>query len=57
MIFSDIKKAFDTIDHAILLRKLQIYGIDQNGIKFFKSYLRIAAKNVALMVKYQKLLK
>ena len=37
--FIDLKKAFDTIDHSILLRKLQIYGVDQNGIKFFKSYL------------------
>ena len=39
VIFINLKKAFDTIDHAILLRKLQIYGVDQNGIKFFKSYL------------------
>ena len=31
--------AFDTIDHTILLRKLRIYGVDQNGIKFFESYL------------------
>ena len=37
--FIDLKKAFDTIDHPILVRKLQIYGVDQNGIKFFKSYL------------------
>ena len=39
VIFIDLKKEFDTIDHTILLRKLQIYGVDQNGIKFFKSYL------------------
>ena len=38
VIFIDLKKAFDTIDHAIL-RKLQVYGVDQNGIKFFESYL------------------
>ena len=31
--------AFDTIDHTILLRKLRIYGVDKNGIKFFESYL------------------
>ena len=38
VIFIDLKKAFDTIDHTIL-RKLQIYGVDENGIKFFESYL------------------
>ena len=39
VIFIDLKKAFDTIDHTILLRKLQMYGIDQNGIRLFQSYL------------------
>ena len=39
VILIDLKKAFDTIDHTILLRKLQMYGVDQNGIKFFESYL------------------
>jgi hypothetical protein len=38
VIFIDLKKAFDTIDHTIL-RKLQIYGVDENGIQFFESYL------------------
>ena len=35
----DIKKAFDTIDHNILLRKLDYYGISKEELKFLKSYL------------------
>ena len=38
-IFIDLSKAFDTIDHATLLRKLYHYGIRRNVQKLISSYL------------------
>ena len=39
VVFIDIKKAFDTIDHEIILRKLSYFGADQATAKWFQSYL------------------
>jgi hypothetical protein len=38
-IFLDFKKAFDLVDHDILLYKLKLYHFSNNAIIFFKSYL------------------
>ena len=39
VVFIDLKKAFDTTDDNVFLRKLRIYGVDTISIKWFESYL------------------
>ena len=39
VIFVDFKKAFDVIDHDLLLRKLFFYGMSDNALQLLQSYL------------------
>ena len=39
VLFQDLKYSFDTVDHIILLNKLNCYGVDDSTLAWFRSYL------------------
>ena len=47
-VFVDLQKAFDTVDHQILLAKLNHYGIRGVSNDWFKSYLSIHNQYVSI---------
>ena len=40
LLFLDLRKAFDSVDHSILLKNLNHNGFRGNTLKFFESYLK-----------------
>ena len=39
VIYMDLSKAFDSLNHELLIAKLKCYGLDQHAVEFFRRYL------------------
>ena len=48
MIYLDFAKAFDTVDHSVLLKKLRLYGVKGQLFCWFKDYLSEGTQRVVL---------
>ena len=39
VIYMDLSKAFDNLNHALLIANLRCYGLDEHAVEFFRSYI------------------
>ena len=47
-VFIDLAKAFDTIDHDVLIHKLKHYGVSDDSLLWFKDYFCARKQFVAI---------
>ena len=50
-VFIDMAKAFNTVDHNILINKLEQYGIRDKASEWFKNYLKDRPQCVCIRMK------
>ena len=48
MVLVDYRRAFDMIDHSLMLNKLEVYGLSKDSLQWFTSYLKDRSQLVKL---------
>ena len=48
VVLVDFKKAFDLVDHQILIKKLELYGIKDEALQWFNNYLTNRKQQVSV---------
>ena len=48
LLFIDISKAFDSLNHKVLLRKLEHLGLSERSLRWFRSYLADRQQSVLI---------
>lgn len=48
LLFVDISKAFDSLNHKVLLRKLEHLGLSERSLRWFRSYLAHRQQSVLI---------
>ena len=48
----DFRKAFDLVNHSLLLQKLKLYKCDENSLSWFNSYLSNRTQRVSMNIKF-----
>ena len=56
-VFLDLLKAFDTVDHTILIKKIEMYGIKCINLPWFRSYLANRIQHISITHDLKKTLK
>ena len=51
-LFMDLSKAFDTVNHDLLLAKLKAYGFSLNTVELMRSYLKNRKQRVQINNKF-----
>ena len=52
VVMINLRKAFDVVDHKLLLTKLQLFGLNNDFLKWFQSYLSGRYQGYVLTVNY-----